>query len=81
MCECSACVHVCRGRGRRGIYGRTRNRRMRGDIYLMRELGEEGLTVTRLWLGEQTAVSHVTVKMDTLVNHTLTESMCDSPCT
>ena len=54
---------------------------MRGDIYLMRELGEEGLTVTRLWLGEQTAVSHVTVKMDTLVNHTMTESMCDSPCT
>ena len=57
-------MHVYRGRGR-------------GDIYLMRELGKEGLTVTRLWLGEQTAVSHVTVKMDTLVNQTLTESTCE----
>lgn len=42
----------------------------------MRELGKEGLAVTRLWLGEQTAVSYVTIKMDILVNQTLTESMC-----
>ena len=29
----------------------------------MRELGKEGLAVARLWLGKQTVVSHITVKM------------------